>query len=151
MRAGRVRRRHARAVRLSALLAGLECAVEGAAAASLRQRAPRRLPDRLLQACERAGLSGDGPAPEAGRLEGVELSFPAMAEPEVLAAWSQGVDLTLFVPRPLGFWQRLRRRISRWIARPPPSSPLRLVTVRIAPGDRARIAFETFPPLTEEG
>lgn len=143
------RRRAAKAVPLSWLVAGLERAVDGVEAAPPRPAPP--LPAPLAAAFARAGLPADCTIPETVRLEGIEFGFAAKAEPEALAAWESGSDLTLFVPRPPGLCRRLSRRIRRWIARPPPPRSVRFVRIRVAAGDRARVAFEDLPANSRRG
>lgn len=147
--AARRRRRAARAVPLSWLVAGLQRAAEDAAPTMSRPAPP--LPVPLAAAFAQAGIAPNCVALEEARLDRVELGFAAEAEPEALAAWEGGSDLTLFIPHPPGLWRRLSRRIRRWIARPPPPRSVRFVRIRVAAGDRAHVAFEELPANPERG
>jgi len=147
-----LRRRTARragAIGMSHLVAALQRAADEAEATDGMPRAPVPLPRNLARAFAAAGIPPDEPARSCPRVDAIELRFAAAVPPDAAAAWADGRELILRVPSPPTAFDRLAARVRRWIVPAARVPYVKLVSIRVSSGERARVRFSDHPNRQE--
>jgi len=141
--------RRAGAIGMRHLVSVLQRAADEAEATATWGRKAVPFPQSLARAFADAGIPAEEPAPPSPRLEAIELSFAASVPPEAYAAWASGRDLILRVPSPPTAFDRLVARVRRWIVPAARLPYVKLVSIRVSSGERARVRFSHHPNRQE--
>jgi len=141
--------RRAGAIGMRHLVSLLQRVADEAEGTAMVARKPIPFPQSLARAFAEAGIPAEEPAPPSPCVQAIELSFAASVPPEASAAWANGRDLILRVPPPPTAFDRLAARVRRWIVPAARVPYVKLVSIQVASGERARVRISDHPNRQE--